>query len=674
MSDQTVPTEIVDAFKDADKYFPTELQKFQFFDKYARFDYDNMRRETWIETVNRSTQFLKDLSENKLSDSIYERMRLFILEMKATPSMRLLAMAGPAAHRTNIALYNCSYLPMDSIDSFVEELIIAMAGCGVGFSVESKYVSKLPTVQYQQPGQAKVFFFIEDSTEGWANALRFGLKQWFDGHDVEFDYSNIREAGKPLKVKGGRASGPGPFKELLDFTRERIISRKGKKLRTIDAHDIACKIGECIVSGGVRRTALISLFDIDDQEMRDCKNGENLEGNEQRWMANNSAVWTDEVTREQLDSQMRIMVDGARGEPGIFSRFNANRILPERRSQAEFGTNPCGEINLRPYEFCNLSICIARPDDTLETLKEKVEIATLIGTIQSMGTKFPGLRDIWKKNCEEERLLGVDINGQLDCPLLRPDNPEVENVFAALRDHAVATNKKYAEILGINQSAAVTCVKPSGNSSQLFNCSSGLHARHYKYYIRNVRVNTKSPIFALLKDLGVPMDPENGQTADDALSYVIHFPVQSPEGAVLRQDMTAIEQCEYWLINKLHWTEHNPSVTISYKEDEVEDLIDWVWDHREVVGGMSFLPFFDAKYEQMPYEQITAEEFAELDNTFPAIDFSKLYLYEQEDFTTSSQELACVSGACSIEEYQALQKERELRQLSLSEPVQAMVE
>lgn len=648
MNNDLIPSEVRDAFKNADQYFPTELQKFQFFDKYSRFNYKTMRRETWIETVDRAVDFLRELSDNKLPENEYVRMRTFILEMKATPSMRLLAMAGEAARRTNIAIYNCSYLPIDSIDSFVEELIIAMAGCGVGFSVEKKYVDQLPAVKEQQGGSVDIHV-IDDSTEGWAEALRLGLTKWFNGEDVEFDYSFIRKAGMPLRIKGGRASGPQPFRSLMEFTRERVLARQGMKLRPIDAHDIACKVGEAIVSGGVRRTALISLFDASDQEMLNAKNGDNLIGNEQRWMANNSAVWTEEVTQKQLLDQMSTMIVGERGEPGIFSRYNANRIKPARRKEADFGTNPCGEINLRPYEFCNLSIAIARPDDTLETLKEKVEVATLIGTIQSMGVKFPGLRPIWKQNCEEERLLGVDINGQLDCPLLRPSNPDVAKVFEELRDHAVEMNKKYAEFLGINQSASVTCVKPSGNSSQLFNCASGLHARHYKHYTRNVRVNTKSPIFTLLKEAGVPMDPENGQTAENATSYVIHFPVASPSDAVLRDDMSAVDQCEYWLINKLHWTEHNPSVTISYKPNEVIDLIKWVWDHREVIGGMSFLPFTDAKYEQMPYEQITAEQYEIAAKAFPKIDFSQLYALEKEDFTTAAQELACMSGACEIE-------------------------
>lgn len=648
-----IPFAVKKAFEEAEQYFPTEIQKFQFFDKYSRFDYEKGRRETWIETVDRSVNFLKELSENKLPESEYKRIRDFILNMKATPSMRLLAMAGPAARRDNTAIYNCSYLPLDSIDSLIEMLYIAMAGTGVGYSVEKKYVDKFPEIKkridYPNPGFSLTSMVIEDSTEGWADAFREGLIHWFEGKDIIFNYSKIREAGAPLKIKGGRASGPKPLESLLDFTKKRILDRQGKKLRPIDVHDIACKIGEAIVSGGVRRTALISLFDADDEEMLNCKNGDNIVENEQRWMSNNSAVWTEEITQDKLLKQMYTMIDGQRGEPGIFSRHNANKNKPDRRKTAEFGTNPCGEINLRPFEFCNLSIAIARPNDTFETLKEKVEVATIIGTIQSAATHFPYLRPIWKKNCEEERLLGVDITGQLDCPLLNPHNPAINNTFDRLKQHAVEINKKYAEILGINQSVSVTCVKPSGNSSQLFDCSSGLHARWAPFYVRNIRVQAESPLKKLLEEQGVPMDPENGQTRENANTWVIHFPVKSPKGAITRNDRSAIQQCEYWLSNKIYWTEHNPSVTINYRPEEVIELINWVWKHRYVVGGMSFLPSSDAKYAQMPYEEISEEIYNQLVTLFPKVDFSSLWLYEKEDYTTAAQELACMSGTCEID-------------------------
>jgi ribonucleoside-diphosphate reductase alpha chain len=379
--------------------------------------------------------------------------------------------------------------------------------------------------------------------------------------------------------------------------------------------------------------------------MLHSKDGDFERDNSQRWNANNSVVWPERgLTQIEIARQMLDMAEGGRGEPGIFSRQSAINSRPSRRALAEFGTNPCGEINLRPWEFCNLSIAVARPDDTLETLREKVEVATIIGTIQAMATHFPGLRPMWQQNCEEERLLGVDINGQLDSPASQ--NAQVQ---ARLRAAAVETNRIYAKALRINQSAAITCVKPSGNSSQLLDCSSGIHTRWSPYYIRNVRVSAHSPLFKVLRDAGAPMDAENGQTPDDATTWVIHFPVKAPEGAPTRKDRSAIQQCEYWLQNKLNWTEHNPSVTITYYPDEVLDLVKWVWEHRDIVGGMTFLPALDAQYAQMPYMEVTKEEYERAAAHFPAIDFSKIYRYEEEDLTTAAQELACMSGVCEVD-------------------------
>ncbi len=654
MSDQQeIPQEIQDAFKESEKFFPTQLQQFQFFDKYSRFNWHNMRRETWTETTNRVVNYLKELSNNKLEEKEYERIRNFMLEMKATPSMRLIAMAGEAARRQNIAIYNCSFLPIDSIDAWVEALIISMSGCGVGFSVEKQFIEKLPIVKKQETVSETRTHLIKDDTDGWAGAVRDGLISWFNGEDVNFDYSQIRPAGSVLKVKGGRASGPEPLRKMLDFARKIILNAQGRKLTPLEAHDIMCEVGNAAVSGGMRRTAMISLFDWDDKEMRNCKNGD-LTGNEQRWNSNNSAVWPKDISPVDVMKQFIEMDEGQRGEPGIFSRDSARATMPKRRldlGEYSWGTNPCGEIVLRPYEFCNLTIAIARENDTFEELKEKVEVATIIGTIQSMATNFPGLREQWKKNCEEERLLGVDITGQMDCKLLNgfTDKEEIEWTLEQLQSHSVDINKKYAKKLGINQSASITCNKPSGNSSQLFACSSGIHARHYPYYIRNVRVNPKSPIFKVLQDAKVPMDPENGQTAENANAWVIHFPTKSPDGAVLQQHLSAIKQCEVWLRNKKYWTEHNPSVTITYKADELPELTGWIWNHKDIVGGMSFLPQFDAKYYQMPYEPITKEKYEELSSAFPKIDFSKLYLYEKTDMTTAAQELACFAGACEIE-------------------------
>jgi ribonucleoside-diphosphate reductase alpha chain len=641
--DRAVPAEVHEAFSQADAYFPTPIQQFQFYDKYSRFNYDLGRRETWLETVNRAVDYLKELSENRLPEEDYARVRKAILNMEAMPSMRLLAMAGEPARRNNVAIYNCSYLPADSIDSFVEALVISMSGCGVGFSVERRYVEQMPRIK-RQTGTKRETLVVEDTSDGWAGALRTGLQTWFDGEDIEFDLSQIRPAGAPLKVKGGRASGPEPLRTMLRFARDKILARQGSFMTSLDAHDIMCAVGGAAVSGGVRRTAMISLFDYDDLEMRHCKDGDFWVQNSQRWNANNSAVWPDrEVSQEEVSRFVLDMVASGGGEPGIFNRRAAVNSKPERRKEAVFGTNPCGEIILRPYQFCNLTSAVARSNDTYESLKEKVEIATIIGTIQSMATYFPGLRPIWQKNCAEERLLGVDLNGQMDSAAAQD-----ELIQTRLKKVVMETNEKYAAMLGIPQSAATTCVKPSGNSSQLLNSSSGLHARWADYYIRNVRVSAHSPVYRVLKDAGVPMDPENGQTRDNATTWVVHFPVKSPEGAILRNDRTALEQCDYWLQNKRAYTEHNPSVTITYKPDEIMDVMRWVWEHQDRIGGMAFLPTSDANYQQMPYEEITKAEYEQRVKTFPAIDFAKIYRYEETDLTNAAQELACMAGSCDI--------------------------
>jgi ribonucleotide reductase alpha subunit len=989
-----IPEDVRRSFAQSAQYFPTPLQKFQFFDKYARFNYELGRRETWIETVDRTIQFFYELAGSALSAETYERLRHAILEMRVMPSMRLLAMAGPAARRSHVTIYNCSYQPVESIASFVEALIISMSGCGVGYSVESKYVENFPRIK-RQSGLMRDMFVVPDSAEGWAEALRIGLETWFEGGDVRFDFSQLRPAGAPLRTKGGRASGPEPLRHMLKFIRSRILARQGSFLRPLDAHDMMCAVGNAAVSGGMRRTAMISLFDYDDVEMQQCKNGDFERENSQRWNANNSAVWPEGgFTQTEFSKRFLEMVESGRGEPGIFNRESAIAMRPARRKPAEFGTNPCvtgdtwvhtefgpmqvgalvgqhfvalvdgqqwrstsdgfwytgtkpvyeitteegytlrvtadhplrqvthqshktqreewtaagdlrsgdvlrlhnhrgaswealdhgssvgwllgllvsdgmfttssqqsdqaivrfggacaltmaemahafgaqkgggqrdirveqpssgrfwqvalpnltsiavhygivpgqqtitpqieatssdfcagflrglfdsggmlierleqdvqiclrqpnrdllraaqrmllrlgivstisehrcdegyeltiasdniqefslrvgfsspakaarlrgllatyrhipncerftarvaavtyigeepvydcaipginafdanglyvhncGEIILRPYEFCNLSSAIARVDDTFETLRDKVEVATIVGTIQSMATYFPGLRPQWRENCEEERLLGVDITGQMDSPIAQD-----AGMKAKLRDIAIDVNHRIAHRLGINPSASVTCVKPSGNSSQLVDCASGLHARWAPYYIRNVRVAAYSPVFKVLRDCGVPMDPENGQTPEDANTWVVHFPVKAPDGAVTRNDRSAIDQCEYWLQNKLDWTEHNPSCTITYRPDEVLDLMKWVWQHRDVLGGITFLPAFDANYEQMPYEEITKETFERLVAEFPPIDFSKIYRYEDKDLTNIAQEVACFSGSCELD-------------------------
>lgn len=651
-----IPQDVRDAFETDKEYFPTAAQQFMFYDKYSRYNHELGRRETWVETVDRTVEHLMWLTENHsesahlafIAGNVYDRIRSGILNMEVMPSMRMLAMAGPAARRNGLALYNCSYLPVKDTQTFVEALLISMAGCGVGFSVESQYVEQLPRIKRQRKNQEVSTHFIEDTTEGWGKALEVGLDAWVNGYDVEFDDSGVRPKGSVLLTKGGRASGPEPLMKSLATLKATILKRQGKYLTPADCHLMMCAVGEAAVAGGVRRTAMISLFDSDDTEMRNIKNGPNV--NPLLWNANNSAVWDDEISDLEIIEQMTEMMRAGSGEPGIFSRANANRTRPARRSKAEFGTNPCGEINLRPYGLCNLSIAVVRPDDNFQKLKNKVELAAIIGTIQSLSTNFPGMRPEWKKNCEEERLLGVDLAGQLDNPLLSEVSSYGEDIRKRLQDHAVEVNARYAEILGINPAAATTCNKPGGNSGELLDTpSGGLGARHSEFYRRNMRISASGPLFKVLRSAGVPMDPENGQTVDNATTWVVHFPKKSPEGAITKQGRTALEQMEFWLLNKQHWTEHNPSCTITYQEHEIMDVIQWVVSRKDLIGGLSFLPAVNTVYDQMPYVELTKEEYEAEVAKFPTdIDYSKIYRYELDDMTTASRELSCFAGSCEI--------------------------
>lgn len=637
-----IPEDVQAAFDTDGEFFPTPFQQFQFYDKYSRFDWDKGRRETWLETVDRVVDYLSWLSNGALGDEVYDRIRRAIRSMKVMPSMRALSQAGPSGMRNSLAIYNCSHLPVADIHAFPEAMLISMAGCGVGYSVERANVEQFPRI-LRQTGAVLPTHVVADTSDGWAEALRLGLQTWFAGQDVPFAYHLVRKAGEPLRTKGGVTSGPEVLKTILDYCRTKVLSRQGSFLRTLDAHDMMCVIGGGAVSGGVRRTAMIAIFDYDDTEMLTCKDGAALDANPWRWNANNSAVWPEEIDQGSLVQQFLTMYQNRRGEPGIFSRANADRTKPERRKSHLFGPNPCGEIFLPPYGLCNLSIAVARAGDSIEDLREKVEIATIIGTIQSLATTFPGLRPEWKANCEDERLLGVDVTGQQDCPVVQ--NAET---LSFLKGVALATNETYAHRLGINVSAAVTCNKPSGNSSSLLNCSSGIHRRWAPYYIRNVRVGPHTPLYRVLRNAGVPMHPENGQNERNATSWVIHFPVKSPEGSKTRRGYSAIEQCEYWLLNKVNWTEHNPSVTITYEPHELVPLMQWVWDHRYLIGGMSFLPVDDAQYQQMPYEEISKEQYEALVADFPEINFALLYAFEHTDMTEAAQTPACSAGQCDL--------------------------
>lgn len=965
------------------------LSDFQFFDKYSRFNHDLGRRETWAESVQRSVDYLRELSENRLEETDYEQIKEYMLDKKAFPSMRLFAMAGEAARRDSASIYNCSAIGIDGIDSMVEVMALCMAGCGVGFSVENRWVSKMPVVEIGYAIEST--YVIPDSTDGWLGAFRSGLEAWFSGDNVEFNYSNIRPAGSVLKIKGGRASGPQPLMELLDFSRNTILMAQGRQLTSVEVYDIVTKIADCVVSGGVRRSALICLFDYDDEQMRHAKDSGWWKTAPQRANANNSIIIERELSYDEVEDLFTTMHQGGGGEPGLHFRKNVNRMNPERRKDRDdfllnpcfapgtkiqtklghypieslvgkevdiwdgnewvkidnfritgknkevfkiklydgsvihttgnhrfvlengesvyaqylmpgdrlaisnaplshgnnhiagaylkgflcgdgthsrnnpvlwlydtkyickdrlkksalelspldkhkgikdvsfrpsgknrenmrglsarkndlllwtteyktripdelfaatlesklefiagvmdadgtqfdtskgfayqissvykkwlidfqallktigvnshlskgkevgmrdFGdgygsylskrcwrltisqvssialsslvkftrlpdfssksvsykvkprfnkvvsvekshiesvvycctvdsthqlsltdgiiTGQCGEINLRgDGQLCNLTQAITRPDDTLESLADKVRIATIIGTIQSLSTNFPFLRSRWKENSEEERLLGVDVSGQMDAPhLFTPDNLDY------LRHVAIDTNKKYAEIFGINQSAAVTCNKPSGNSSLLFDASPGLHSRWSDYYIRRFRVNAKSPMRGILEYSGMKLQPENGQQYETATTFVAEFPVKAPDGAITNGSRSAVAQCEWWKMNKLHWTEHNPSVTILYNGDELPDIVNWVYINQNIIGGMAFLPRDDHHYPLAPYEKITKEEYDKLIKGVPEIDWEFLLpFFESDDNTTAAQELACMSGSCEL--------------------------
>lgn len=645
-----VPDEVKQAF-DADLAVFTEpSQRFNFYDKYSAYNWDLGRRETWLETVDRTVDHLRwEVEQHKpgaISEDTFTRIHDAIFNQRVMPSMRLLAMAGPAARRNSMSLYNCSYLPVKDTEAFVEALLISMAGCGVGYSVEREYVENFPRVKRQKKNQVVLTHSVEDSAEGWATALRAGLQAWWNGVDLDFDFSMVRPAGAPLKTKGGRASGPEPLEQMLSFIRQTILARQGSFIRTIDAHDMMCAVGEAAVQGGVRRTAMICLFDWDDHDLRTCKDGPWGSWPKVRSNANNSAVWPEDVSDTDIMQQMLDMIKAKSGEPGIFSRTNANKTKPKRRKRAAFGTNPCGEILLRPFEFCNLSQAVSRPGDTIEDLREKVELATIIGTIQSLSTRFPGLREDWALNCAEERLLGVDLTAQVDCEILRPGAEDGDKIRRELAELTITVNQEYAEKLGINPSAANTCNKPAGNSAEKLSTSNGIHRRHAAFYERRMLVGAHTPLFKVLRDAGAPMEPQAGSTAEEATKWVVTFPKKSPEGAPVKGDASAVEQCEFWLLNKENWTEHNPSCTITYREDEVIDLVAWVVKNKDKIGGLSFFPVSDSIYAQAPFQEITEERYNELVAAFPEIDYSMIYSYELEDMTTAAQELACFAGVC----------------------------
>ena len=637
-------------------YLPTDYQNFIALSRYARWKDDEQRRETWGETVERYFDYMEDHLEQNynylLSDKLRSELEEAVLNQDIMPSMRALMTAGPALDRCHVGGYNCSYVPVDNTRAFDETMYILMCGTGVGFSVERENVDKLPTINEHFENSDTVIK-VGDSRPGWARALRELISLLYAGQVPKWDVSEVRPAGARLKTFGGRASGPAPLEELFQFVIDKITNAAGRRLYPLECHDIMCKIGEVVVVGGVRRSALISLSNLGDTQMRHAKSGQWWENEGQRALANNSVSYKFKPDMDTFMREWLALYESKSGERGIFNRQAAKKqaSLNERRdAEQEFGCNPCSEIILRPYQFCNLSEVVVRASDTQQTLTEKVRLATILGTFQSTLTDFKYLRNVWKKNTEEERLLGVSLTGIMDNAMMSGKSTHlgmnIGSTLNALKEQAIATNAAMAEQLGIPQSAAITCVKPSGTVSQLVDSASGIHARHNPYYIRTVRGDNKDPLTQFMMSVGIPAEPD---VMKPDSTTVFSFPMKSPHGAVTRFGMTAIEQLELWLLYQRYWCEHKPSVTISVQEHEWMEVGAWVYEHFDEVSGISFLPFSEHTYKQAPYQDCTAEEYADMLTRMPeAIDWTWLQDYEKEDTTSGSRELACTAGVCEV--------------------------
>ena len=629
---------------------PTDYQNFIHLSRYSRWIDQKERRETWKETINRYLSFMSDhLKENynyTIRDDMYSEIETSMFNLEVLGSMRALMTAGPALKRENIAGYNCSYLPVDSPRSFDECLYILMNGTGVGFSVERQYVNKLPTIPDIDFESSDDLISVADSKEGWARGLRDLISFLYTNRIPKIDTSKIRPAGARLKTFGGRASGPEPLIDLFDFTINTFKKARGRKLTSIECHDLMCKIGQVVVVGGVRRSALISLSNLTDERMRMAKSGEWWVDNPQRALANNSVCYTEKPDIGIFMKEWLSLYESKSGERGIFNRISAKEKASSngrRNGDVDFGTNPCCEIILKPYQFCNLSEVVCRHDDTINTLLDKVRIASILGTFQATLTNFSYLRKRWKDTTEEERLLGVSLTGIMDCPAVYN---ATEEELQWLKEMAVVANINLSADIGINQSAAVTCVKPSGTVSQLVDAASGIHARHNDYFIRTVRGDNKDPLTEFMRDKNVPNEPDF--TSPDSVT-VFSFPMKSPDNAVCRNDMSPLEQLELWLKIADNYCEHKPSVTISVKEHEWLEVGSWCWDHFESLSGISFLPFSEHTYKQAPYQDIDKDMYLDLSTKMPlSIDWDELQQYEKGDTTTGTQELACTGGVCEI--------------------------
>jgi ribonucleoside-diphosphate reductase alpha chain len=625
-------------------YLPTDYQTFIAKSRYAKY-IDGQGREDWGDTVER---YMDNVVRPKAgNDSYVNQLRDAILNLEVMPSMRAMMTAGPALARDNTAGYNCSYLPVDDPKSFDEAMFILLCGTGVGFSVERQFIQKLPEVP--ELFESDTVIVVKDSKEGWAKAFRQVLALLWAGEIPKWDVSAVRPAGARLKTFGGRASGPAPLVELFNFAVTTFKAAQGRRLSSIECHDLMCFIGQVVVVGGVRRSAMISLSNLSDDRMRYAKSGQWFETAAHRGLANNSVSYTEKPDMQTFLREWQALVESKSGERGVFNR-QASKVQAAKNGRRdpnyEFGTNPCSEIILRPNQFCNLTEVVIRATDTVDDLERKVRLATILGTIQSTYTKFPYLRKIWQKNTEEERLLGVSLTGIMDNRLTTSQNAGLEKTLERLKNVAISTNAEWAERLNIPVATAISCVKPSGTVSQLVDSASGIHARHSPYYVRTVRGDNKDPLTRFMIDHGIPNEPEEYNPEQ---TTVFSFPIKSPEGAVTRNDMTAVEQLEMWLTYQRFWCEHKPSVTISVRDEEWLEVGAFVYKYFDEMSGVSFLPHSDHNYVQPPYQDCSKEEYEELLATMPeSIDWSKLSEYENEDNTAGSQTMACSGDTCEI--------------------------
>jgi ribonucleoside-diphosphate reductase alpha chain len=650
-------------------------QQFVYMRTYARWLPEENRRElSWGESVDRYLGYMKGKYEDKVPAKIWKKAEKHLKELGAVGSMRATWTAGPALDTNHISAYNCAYLAYTDLRAVAEHLFVLMHGTGVGFSTEHEYIDQMPEVPFQTSDGAGIYV-VDDSKEGWAEALLAGLNAWFAGKDIEFDYSQIRPRGARLKKFGGRASGPDPLRKLLDFTRDVVLKAQGRKLTSIEWLDIGNMLGEVVVVGGVRRSAEINFSDLDDDAIRHAKD---YPFPPHRYMSNNSAVYKQKPSVVEFMKEWTALAASGSGERGIFNVYAVEKHLSKHGKRRDFRsglrTNPCGEILLRPFEFCNLTEVVVRPEDSFDDLVEKVEVSVWLGTMQAGLTDFKWLRPEWRKNCEEEALLGVSLTGQMDNVKLM-----TEEKLEILKAYAVKTNKKAAKALGINVSAAITTGKPSGTVSQLALCGSGAHPWYDPWYIRRYRISATDPIFRMMRDQGFVFVPENGQGPNVKLlnekraalreegwsesqiqsmapdwdesqvnTWVVEFPTKAPEGAITRHDMGCIDQLEWYLKMVRHWCEHNQSITVYVKDDEWLKVGAWVYDHFEELVGVSFLPHSGGIYSLAPYETITKEQYEEMVSKLPAIDWSKLPQYEIDDTTEGAKTLACAGNACEL--------------------------